>query len=85
MPKSILSSVQSTEPDERGGGVRQRGQRETEGCVYRGEVDQTGVVEVLEQSHVVEEDKKKKKEAGIAADILEEALTKGLPYTKTFP
>lgn len=43
VPYSILSSVRSTEPDERGGGVRQRGQRETEGClvcVYGGEVDQ---------------------------------------------
>lgn len=43
--------------------MRQRGQRETEGClvcVYGrwGGVDQTGVVEVLEQSHVVEKDKR---------------------------
>lgn len=61
--------------------MRQRGQRETWGwsgvCIrgvgWRGGgVDQTGVVEVLEQSHNVEED-----ERG--------GSTKRLPYSKTFP
>lgn len=49
--------------------------------MYGGEVDQTGVVEVLEESHDAEEDKA----VGMAADTLEEAWTKRLPYTKTFP
>lgn len=37
--------------------------------MYGGEVDQTGVVEVLEESHDAEEDKA----VGMAADTLEEA------------
>lgn len=49
--------------------------------MYGEEVDHTGVVEVLEESHVAEEDKV----VGMAADTLEEAWTKRLPYTKTFP
>lgn len=49
--------------------------------MYGGEVDQTEVVEVLEESHVVEEDKG----VGMAADTPKEASTKRFPYTKTFP
>lgn len=49
--------------------------------MYGEEVDHTGVVEVLEESHVAEEDKV----VGMAADTLEEAWTKRLPYAKTFP
>lgn len=48
--------------------------------MYGGEVDQAGVVRVLEESHVVEEDK-----AVGVADTLEEASTKSPPYAETFP
>lgn len=62
-----------------------RRQRETEGCLlwaYEREVDQTRVVEVLEQSHVVEEDKGG---GHGCSDTPEEASTKRLPSTQTFP
>lgn len=48
--------------------------------MYGGDVDQAAVVQVLEESHVVEEDK-----AVGVADTLEEAWTKSLPYAETFP
>lgn len=46
-------------------------------CVHGREVDQTGVGKVLEQSHVVEQDKRG--ECGP-----QEASTKSVTYTKTF-
>lgn len=63
--------------------MRQRGPRETEGClvcIYGGEVDQLELYKSLSKVTLW----RRTKEATIDADTLEETLTKKLPYTKTF-